>query len=264
MFKFNECHAEFVNLVHRKDRLAHMYGELQKAGINAERHLAISTGHMTPDTCNPSHITMAKRTPGAIGCFLSQMAVMSNALGAGKSAFVMEDDLIFCSDIQNRFAYIEKFINEQDPDFDVIWLGGTFHVPSYWHTGSNPLHPTATLGKDAERTSDPRIIRTYGAFSTHAYIVNHKSILNVLSMLVEDMPTSIGIDFSFIRMQPSLRTYAFVPGCIKQMDNKSDIGAGMTIYSGFSRLNGTEENSRYWWQDRMEDFDPLNFDWKDA
>lgn len=271
MFKFEDCYAGYVNLSYRKDRLIHMEGQLAAAGIVAERTEGINTRMRISDAVDgvikmpAAHETMFRRTPGAIGCYLSQMNVMKKALDLGKSAFVMEDDLIFCSDIQDRFRYIENFINNQDPEFDVFWLGGTFHIgPPHWHTGTNPLLPHAFLRRDAQRTSDQRILRTFGCFSTHAYIVNIKSIENILNMLNEQMSTSIGIDFSFIRMQPDLKTYSFVPGCVKQMDNQSDIGSGMTIYSGFSRLNGTEENSRYWWQDKMEDFDPQTFDWKEA
>lgn len=270
MFKFEDCYTAYVNLRHRTDRQIHIESQLRKAQIVSGRVEGINTkrrdeGYYEGVISIPvEHETMFKRTPGAVGCYLSQMSIMQKALEYERSAFVMEDDLIFCSDIQDRFKYIEKFINEKDPDFDVFWLGGTFHVPAYWHTGTNPLLPNAFLRRDAERTSDKRILRTYGCFSTHAYIVNIKSIEKILKMLNEQMQTSIGIDYSFIRMQPELKTYSFVPGCVKQMDNQSDIGAGMTIYSGFSRLNGNEENSRYWWQDRMEDFDPLNFDWKDA
>lgn len=262
-FDWKDCHTKFVNLDHRTDRLAHMKAQLAAAGIAAERHKAIKT---SDHIWNPMKFgTMLRRTPGAIGCYLSQMDVMKEALAAGKSAFVMEDDLIFCHDIQKRLNYIENYINTQAPTFDAFWLGGTFHVgPPHWHSGRNGMLPNATLGRDAESTSDPRIFRTYGCFSTHAYIVNKHSLEKVLWLLDKEIETSIGIDYSFIRLQPMLETYSFVPGCIKQMDNQSDIGNGITVYSGFSRLNGTEENSRYWWQPWMDDFDPETFDWKEA
>jgi GR25 family glycosyltransferase involved in LPS biosynthesis len=263
MFNWIDCHAKFVNLAHRADRLAHMKAQLAAAGLVAERHEAIKTADHTWDPVK--YGTMLNRTPGAIGCYLSQMEVMKEAASLNKSAFVMEDDLIFCHDIQKRLNYIQDFINTKAKDFDVIWLGGTFHVgPAYWHSGRNGLLPNATIGRDAERTEDPRMLRTYGCFSTHAYIVNVNSIEKILNLLDQHIPTSIGIDYSFIKMQPSLKTYSFVPGCIKQMDNQSDIGNGITVYSGFSRLNGTEENSMYWWQPWMHDFDPKTFDWKEA
>jgi len=104
--------------------------------------------------------------------------------------------------------------------------------------------------------------RTYGAFCTYAYVVNVKSIEKILNLFDEHLHTSIGIDWLFIKLQPQLKCFAFVPGSVKQMDNKSDIGTGMTIFSGFSKLNGTVENSRYWYQENMSDFDPNTFEWK--
>jgi hypothetical protein len=77
----------------------------------------------------------------------------------------------------------------------------------------------------------------------------------------------MGIDWSFIQLAPNMHNYVFVPGCAKQMDNLSDQipGSGhITEFSRFSKLNGTEENSAYWYQDRMENFDPEKFDWKEA
>lgn len=263
VFSWKDCYAGFVNLEHRKDRLAHMVSEFARVGVFAERFDAIDWRKQNWDT--NYYGTMLRRTPGAIGCYLSQMGVMKKALEQNKSAIVFEDDLIFCSDFKERLDYIENYINDKAPDFDVFWLGGTFHVnPPYWHTGRNPMLTGTTIGKDAECTDDARIMRTYGCFSTHAYIVNVKNIDKVLGLLEGQIPTSIGIDYSFIRLQPQLKTFSFVPGCVKQMDNMSDIGSGMTIYSGFSRLNGSVENSAYWWQDRMEDFDPEKFNWNEC
>jgi hypothetical protein len=65
-----------------------------------------------------------------------------------------------------------------------------------------------------------------------------------------------------------LKTFAFVPGSVRQINNLSDIGTNpdgspaMTVFSGFSKLNGTEENSRYWFQDKIENFNPDTFEWK--
>jgi hypothetical protein len=77
-------------------------------------------------------------------------------------------------------------------------------------------------------------------------------------MLKQAIRGSIGIDYSFIKLQPYLKTFAFVPGCVKQMDNQSDIGNGMTFFSGFSKLGP------YWYQDRMEQFDPVSYNWAEA
>jgi GR25 family glycosyltransferase involved in LPS biosynthesis len=266
MFTRDNTYAAFVNLDHRKDRLLHMQHQLKKSGIADYFDVQRQRGMLPSEyTGNPDRVSvMRNRTPGAIGCHYSQVRIMNAALQAGKHAFVMEDDLVFCDDFLERLGYTSVFL-EHHP-WDVLWLGATFHInPPYWHTGRNrELRHTNPLGRDAELTDDPRIIRTYGAFSTYAYIVNHSSLKTVLQLLERLVPQSIGIDWAFIKLQPDLFTYAFVPGSVKQMDNKSDIGSGFTYFSNFRKLNGSEANSAYWWQKRMEDFDPKTFNWQEA
>ena len=212
------------------------------------------------DLTNEKIQVMKHRTPGAIGCHFGQVDIMKTALENNQHAFVMEDDLIFCEDFNERMEIVSEFLDKND--WDVMWLGGTFHSPAFWHKkGQSGMHPncSAQLGHDCETTNKERIIKTFGSFCTYAYIVNVNSIQKVIDLLDEHLHTSIGIDWLFIKLQPQLNTFAFVPGSVRQMDNQSDIGEGMTIFSGFSRLNGTEENSRYWYQNKMEDFDPKTF-----
>lgn len=251
----------FVNLEHRQDRLAHMNDQLSRIGLNAMRVRGLLPSEYAGD---PSKVeVMRKRTPGAIGCHMSQVYIMREALRLGKHAWVMEDDLVFCNDFIHRVSYMSNFL--QGRDWDVMWLGGTFHSPAFWHkVGQSGMLPncSAELGKDCEKTDDLRIMRTYGAFCTYAYIVNVNSIDKILKLFDEHLHTSIGIDWLFIKLQPQLNCFAFVPGSVKQMDNKSDIGNGITVFSGFSKLNGTIENSKYWYQENMEDFNPQTFEWK--
>lgn len=82
-----------------------------------------------------------------------------------------------------------------------------------------------------------------------------------MDMLDSVMHRSIGIDHACIIIEPELNCFTFVGGSAKQIDNMSNIGTGMTIYSNFARLNGNEENSIYWFTDKIDDFDPLNFNW---
>lgn len=240
----DDCYISFVNLDHRKDRLARMQQSLAKAGLQAVR-----TRGMLPDEYkgDPKRVkVMRDRTPGAIGCHFSQVKVMTDALYLSKNAFVMEDDLVFCSDFQKRMQIIDEFC--QNSVWDIIWMGGTFHInPPYWHKP-----------QDAQWIGHSNLIRTYGAFCTYAYIVNKWSIARVLAMLEQQLPTSIGIDYAMIQIQPNLYTYAFVPGCITQYDNRSDIGNGVTKFSGFSKLGP------YWYQDKLENFDAAKFNWHEA
>lgn len=238
----------YVNLDHRTDRRDLTEKTLAQVGVSAER-----TRGMRPEeyTGPIERILGMWRRPqkGAIGCYFSQLSIMERALQRQKHAFVMEDDLAFCADFPERMAIIDQFC-ETHP-WDVLWLGGTFHVnPPWWHK--------KTLGRDAEQTDNPRIMRTYGAFCTYAYIVNLQSLPKVLPLLERELPTSIGIDYSFIQIQPKLHTYAFVPGCCIQYDHMSDIGTGMTIFSNFAKLGP------YWFQQRMAEFDPTKFNWQEA
>lgn len=245
MTLLGDSYISFVNLDHRKDRLARMEESLQKLGIAAVRTPGMLPSEYKGD---PSRVrVMRNRTPGAIGCHFSQVKIMTEALNRRKHAFVMEDDLMFCSDFHRRIQHMEKFIETHD--WDILWLGGTFHInPPYWHTAS----------RDAELTDDPRMIRTYGAFCTYAYIVRDTRIEKVLTLLDSWLDKSMGIDWAMIQMQPALCTYAFVPGCTRQYDNQSDIGKGITRFSGFAKLGP------YWYQDKMTDFDPTKFDWHEA
>lgn len=241
-------YISFVNLDHRTDRLEKMQATLRWAGLEATR-----TPGVLPDAVPwPRHRTeiMRKRTPGAIGCHFTQCQIMLEASARGKHAFVMEDDLIICDDFKQRMAIVDQFC-ETHP-WDVIWMGGTYHVnPPYWHKDD--------LGKDAELTDHPRIIRTYGAFSTHAYIVNNASLDKIINLLEQELDTTIGIDYSFIQFQPLIYAYAFAPGMIIQYDNMSDIGKGMTYFSHFGKKLGP-----YWWQKKMEHFDPTTYNWHEA
>lgn len=245
----------FLNLDHRTDRLNHMEGQLSKVGLKAVRHRGKKPQEYNLD--DPKYRVMLNRTPGAIACHEGQVDIMKTAQSVGKHALVMEDDIIFCEDFNKRLEYIDNWANTHE--WDVIWLGASFHTnPPYWHRiGVSGMPPdcSAQLGKDCEPTDDPRMIRTYGAYVTFAYIVNFNSMDKIFKLFDEHLHTSIGIDWLFIKLQPQLKCFSFVPGCVMQMDNMSDIGAGMTVWSG--QLN----NGPYVFQKIMEDFNPENFKW---
>lgn len=237
-----ESYIAYINLDSRPDRDEHMKKELERVGIKAKRRRAF-----LPDQFpSAKYEVMRRRTPGAIGCHLSQRALMMQANFMDKHAFVMEDDLVFCDDFKDRLTIIEDFLSKND--FDIFWFGGTYHKEPTWHKSPHQQdmkHCHCNLNRDYETTNNPRIVRTYGAFSTHCYLVNRDSIAKVIGLLDENVHLSQGIDHNFIFLQPQLKTFAFVPGCVKQYDNQSNIGNGMTYFSGFSKLGD------HWFQNKM-------------
>lgn len=241
-------YASFINLDHRPDRLAHMKSELSKLGIEATRTRGMLPEEYTGDFERVK--VMNDRTKGAIGCHFSQVKVMQDALAQNKHAFVMEDDLVFCKDFQQRMKIVDGFLENRE--WDVFWLGGTYHIPAVWHKKGHEQLPQCNclVNADATRTDNDRIVRTFGIWSTYAYIVNVNSIPKILELLDHHLHISIGIDWLFILLQPRLNTFAFVPGMVKQYDNKSDIGNGITKFRGFRGLGG------HWYQDDMRLFNP--------
>lgn len=241
----DNCHIAYVNLASRTDRNEHMQKELARIGIKAERMDAYLP-HEIIDRVGADRLQkMIQGTIGACGCMYSQMSIMLKAVRGKFHAFVMEDDLIFCDDFKDRLHEFTTFIPN---DWDILWLGATFHKEPTWHKlgHQDKLPCNCTLNKDWEETNHPNIVRTYGIWSTYAYIVNAKSIPKITLLLSEIMPESIGIDYSMIALQPLLKTYAFVPGMIKQFDNQSNIGNGITKFSGFSKLG------EYWWANEYD------------
>lgn len=220
-FSPEQFHAQFVNLRDRTDRREHMERELARVNIPATRFEAFHPAQFP----YPKFDKMRNRTPGAIGCFMSQLGVMANAKKTGKSALVMEDDVIFADDIHKRFQYIGKAL--ETIEWDVMYLGATVHLRNEWH--KNKLC-------DIEKTDDPRIFRVYGEWGTYAYVVNHRSIEKVMRLLYEHINQSIGIDYSMIMLSDEIRQYCFIPGSAFQIDSQSSIGNGITYFSHFMKM----------------------------
>jgi GR25 family glycosyltransferase involved in LPS biosynthesis len=244
MTLLDDAYAGYVNLARRTDRRKLMEATLQAVGIQATRH----EGGQTPEQhgTHPDRVArMRKRTPGTIGCWFSQLSVLKRALELGKHALVMEDDLVFCSDLPQRLAIVEEFF--EDHPWDVLWFGATFHAnPSVWHA------PDLDIGL----TDNPRIVRAFGCWSTYCYLVNASSVEMILNRLDRALEDADGIDDAFIRfIEPHIYSYAFVPGMVKQYDDWGDVGGGFTKFSDFASLGP------YWFQDHMTDFDPETFDW---
>lgn len=242
----------YVNLSQRVDRNAHALEQFAKHSIKATRFNA----YRPEDWSNsPSKVNrMLNRTPGAIGCYMSQMALIELSHRSGNIVAVCEDDVTFCDDLLLRLEYIASH-EKHFIDWDLFYLGATFHVPGKWYL-SPECKSWKHKGADIALTTDPRILRTFGIWGTYCYLVNPIRALRVYKLFDANVHLSHGIDHLAIIIGPQLNTYCFVPGCVWQYDNQSNIGNSITHFSHFKKLGP------YTWTDRMEEFDPTTFDWK--
>ena len=259
MFSIDNCYISYLNLDVRTDRLSHIQNELKNNGITT----AVRTRGKLPneyDLTDPKVQVMKNRTAGAIGCWHGMVEIMQEALRQDKHCWIFEDDVVLSKSFPERLPYVTNFLNSTE--WDIFFWGALFHCnPPYWHNGMGYMLNGSNLGADASLTNDPHIIRTFGCFSTHCWTINKKSISKVIQLLDEVEHRSIGIDHACILFQPFLKCFTHVSGLAKQYDNQSNIGSGVTYYSHFSKLNGTEENSAYWFQDDYKKFDPTTFNW---
>lgn len=248
----------YVNLASRPDRRAHAEAEFAKHNLNVRRFEALK-----PEDWEGEEIAVARmmaRTPGAVGCWMSQTEIIRQGLRDGSELIgVFEDDICLCEDFPARLQYIAENLTW---DWDVFYLGATFHVPGEWHKKpdcadwiENSGVAVLQRGRDVYPTHRSHILRTPGIWSTYGYLVNGRNATKVLCALDQIMPDSDGIDHAFIRLGDRLNTYCFVPGCCWQYDGPSDIGDGITEFSGFKKLGA------YVWTDLMTDFDPTTFNW---
>jgi len=231
-----DSHIAYVNLAIRPDRNDHMRRELDRVGLKAHRMDAYTPEDVLQRVERWKCEKMLSTTPGALGCYMSQLSIILKAKRMNKHATVFEDDIVFADDYIERVEHASEYL--KDKRWDVMFWGGTHHIEPVWHkTGHQMDLPCdCELNCDWEPTSDPQITRVFGMWGTYSYTVNVKSIPKVALWLSELMPQSIGIDFSFIAMQPKIFAYCMNPGAVKQIDNESNIGKGRTVFSNFSRL----------------------------
>lgn len=255
MSLLDDCYISYLNLDHRLDRREHMEKELARVGIEAER-----TRGKLPNEFNlknPKYKVQVNRTPGSIGCWAGMVEIAEKALTLNKHAMIFEDDLLFCDDIHERFKIIEEF--DKEYIWDVIWLGGTVHInPSHWHNGMNMDLITKSVGTDCLYVGHKYMFRSFGSFSTHAWILNKNSIRKVVDMLDDFQHLSMGIDHAHINLSSQLDNYVLLPGSVIQKDNKSDIGNGDTIFSSFRSLG------KHWFTKTLSEFNHDTYNWGEA
>lgn len=258
LFNSETILAQYCNLSHRPERNEKMIEEIKKCNLKIERRESFAWKELYEgfDEEQKAKVdVMYKRSPGAIGCHFSQVAIMKEALEKNMHCIVLEDDLVICDDFNERLKIIFTYLNQHD--WDLFFFGGHHHLDCVWHKSVEGRHVhsemqvcNCNLNRDWEETTHPNITRTYGCFSTHAFLINKDRLQHILNLLDSNLHQSIGIDWIFLKEQPNLNVFCFKPGCIKQYSSQSDIGKGISNQESFRNLG------QHWFSKKMNEYIP--------
>lgn len=104
-----------INLPHRTDRRREMEAEFEKVGIAGDPRIGFFPA-VQPREKGVFHL------PGAHGCFLSHLGVLEEALAAGQSVIVLEDDCQFLASAtiaeadEDTHVFYGGYAQASDPD----------------------------------------------------------------------------------------------------------------------------------------------------
>lgn len=168
-----------INLDRRPDRLAHALGALDRVGARGMRRFPAFDG---------SRLQLTSKCPGwvrkgAVGCYLSHLALLKQAHARRAPCVVTEDDMVFADDFPAAF---DAFVREVPEDWDVLHLPGHDHCKPPEPRGEHHVRLVATWGTSFSVLRLPAIDR----------LVEEADLL--------DRP----IDDFYIRMMSSLKFYS--------------------------------------------------------
>src|SRR5207253_1313939 len=109
-----------INLDRRADRLEHTRAQLERINVRHVRRFQAFDGH---------RLQLTSRYPGwvrkgAVGCYLSHLAVLKQAHARREPCIILEDDLVLTPDFAEAF---NAFFEAVPEDWDVIILSGGEH-----------------------------------------------------------------------------------------------------------------------------------------
>src|SRR5437016_12026449 len=107
-----------ISLLRRPDRRANAHAQFKLHNLNVEVVNGVDGGALSP---------VGRITSGRLGCLLSHLKVLQKAQLAGWDSFlVLEDDVQFASDLEQRFAH---WCDEVPPDWEMLYLGWLQTLP---------------------------------------------------------------------------------------------------------------------------------------
>jgi FkbM family methyltransferase len=204
--KLNNIDFKCISLKERNDRRDWINSHLPSFNIKYDFFDAIVDD-------NEYNINFPKSyNKGQKGCFLSHYKLLKTH-NSDKILGIFEDDVVLCEDFLERFKYIED-------NFDLEW--DIFFLSSYYHL--NEHKDRWNDSGDFELTNIKYIHRVYGAFTTHSYLVNPKSINKILTLIDENIHDTYAIDHVYCaKIESKLNCYSFTPGMANQKVSYSDV-----------------------------------------
>lgn len=198
-------HTIYINLEHRKDRLAHVQHELSKIGVpnGGTRFNAVKTAN------------------GAIGCTISHIKCLEQAKAQNlPQVFICEDDICF-KDPELLLQNAAQFNAVFGDAYDVLIIGG------------NNLPPYKQFGDFCAQISNCQTTTGY-IVKQHYYDTLINNFREGLKKLMKN-PTNkreFAIDIYWKCLQTSDRWYIVLPLTVHQLEGYSDIEERDTDYRG--------------------------------
>lgn len=226
-FNTKNWKSYYINLDHREDRRQHIERVFKKVGIKAERlsgktdndvvnfpEIKLASICKTPD-CFNNKKSIFLHSPGNWGCTLSHYSILKKHLDSKDKRIlaIFEDDAYFSEDFNERLKYLQ---DNFDLDWDFFYLGS-------W----------CRLIKD-EKTKIKYVWRIRDiVLGGHGYLVNPKSLPKIIELVKEKAKETEIIDSIYCHLIPYLKMYAFIPGMVSQIVDKSDIKNSKGNYPAF-------------------------------
>lgn len=184
-----------INLDRDEERMAHMRGELERAGLRYERFSALRGDGLPADLARYFPVD-AHLSPGEIGCYASHLAILQR-IARGELAspqLVLEDDVGLPADLP---AALEALIAALPERWDIVRLS--------YHT-KRVTRPIAALGAGRQLVRYSRVPTTTGA-----YLISASGARKFLAQRARCLP----IDHDLRRVwEWGLDTYGVTPPLI--------------------------------------------------
>jgi GR25 family glycosyltransferase involved in LPS biosynthesis len=212
-------HTIYINLEHRKDRLAHVQRELEKLGV-PNRGVRFNA---------------VKCANGAIGCTISHIKCLEQAKAQNlPQVFICEDDICFKDPallLQNTAKFSTIFGNA----YDVLIIGG------------NNLPPYKQFGDFCAKISNCQTTTGY-IVKQHYYDTLISNFREGLAKLMENpaKKRDFAIDMYWKHLQKKDRWFAMTPFTVVQRPSYSDIELKNVDYTHLML-----DHEKRWLQQRM-------------